>query len=314
MKPPQPLHALGIQSFSGPAYSYPAGSIRSGLTVRDLRFLAQLVRCDPSQLGVGTSRSAQWPLYCDDWLIVCPECVRNDTDADIAPFELEIWRRAACTVCPRHQIPLIQVRDFPQDCVAIDRPLQPLNRLEKMVLPELLAFERDITRAFRGIAPRVLDEVLSASEYRQVIADLATFASEAWSTGGFGTVNSLSQHSRMLSHCPTLFHSRRGTRRYLQNGVHHVTLAHMADPATRRAALWLVLQVLESPPMSRPTHPLQLGQSAHDDFFGSIRREGHGWLVAQAQAWPDAYRTHYWPEFSATFKGTSATFKGPQCH
>ena len=101
------------------------------------------------------------------------------------------------------------------------------------------------------------------------------------------------------------------------NGTTHMALAEIADPATRRAALWLVLQVLRSPPMSRPTHPLQLGRSVHDDFLGSIRHDGHYWLADQAKVWPETYRMRYWPEFTEggdNFKGTSDTFKGPQCH
>ena len=293
----------------------PKAPCNSALTSRDLRFLAHLVRCDPSKLGVGEHRPAEWLLYRDEWIIACTECVRADIAAGVVPFERALWRRATCTLCLRHRMPLIQIRDLAQDLIDID-PMHPsLNQLEQRVLPVLLTFESDLAKAIRGIAPPMLDDSLSPSAFLKVIGDLATFAVEAWTSGGCSTVNAVSQHSTMLSKCPTLFHSRLGTRRYARNATAHMGLAEIADPATRRAALWLVLQVLHSPPTSRPAHPLQLGRSVHDDFLGSFRHDGHDWLADQAQAWPEAYRTRYWPEFtepSDRFKGTSDTFRGPQ--
>ena len=317
MKPPQLLHALGIEPFSGPVYSYPRGAVHSALAPRDLRFLAHLVRCDPSRLGARARFPADWLLYRDDWIIACAKCIRNDKDAGIAPFERAIWRQATCTLCLRHRTPLTMVQDISQEIIDGDKMPQGLNSLEEEVLPELLAFESDIARAFRGVVPGVLDGILSASEFRQVIGVLATFVIEAWSTGGCGTINVLSKHSLLLSRCPTLFHTRCGSRRYARIGTGHKTLGEVADPATRRAALWLILQVLQSLPTRRKYHPLHLGRSAHDEFLGTIRHDGHDWLADQAQAWPEGYRTTFWPEFSApsaTFKGTSVTFKGTQCH
>ena len=70
-----------------------------------------------------------------------------------------------------------------------------------------------------------------------------------------------------------------------------------ADPATRRAALWLVMQVIRLAPTPRPTHALHLGYTAQDDFFGRRRHSGWAWLATQAREWPTPYRTHFWAGF-----------------
>jgi len=47
----------------------------------------------------------------------------------------------------------------------------------------------------------------------------------------------------------------------------------------------------------RPKHALRLGYTAQDDFFGSVKHDGWGWLARQAQAWPASYQSHYWARF-----------------
>jgi hypothetical protein len=53
-------------------------------------------------------------------------------------------------------------------------------------------------------------------------------------------------------------------------------LRHLADPAARRAALWLVLQVIWYVPSGPARLALRLGVTPQDEFFGSRRHAGWG--------------------------------------
>jgi hypothetical protein len=96
-----------------------------------------------------------------------------------------------------------------------------------------------------------------------------------------------------------------------------LTLAQIANPATRRAVLWLVMEVIQVPRAPRPSQTLRLGYSAQDDFFGTMPHDGWEWLTTQARAWPMAYRSLYWPGFDADgdrLKGTNDIMAGTECH
>jgi hypothetical protein len=91
----------------------------------------------------------------------------------------------------------------------------------------------------------------------------------------------------------------------------------IADPATRRAALWLVMQVIRLAPTPRPTHALHLGYTAQDDFFGSGRHAAWAWLATQAREWSTPYRTRFWAGFKGPddrLKGTNDSLEGTECH
>jgi hypothetical protein len=98
----------------------------------------------------------------------------------------------------------------------------------------------------------------------------------------------------LREHCPTLFGCRRTRRPTHPRLEGHAAIAKIADPATRRAALWLVMEVIRLAPTPRPKHPLRLGHTAQDAFFGSVDHDGQTWLTRRAQSWPAAYRSYYW--------------------
>jgi hypothetical protein len=197
--------------------------------------------------------------------------------------------------------------------------LPALNDLEQIVLAELMEFEASISRAFVGIVPRQFNQTLNAAQFLQILNDLSTFAVELWNTENYQTTSSLDQHARLMArHCPHLFGYRRPRRgSFSRPKTGRLTLRQIADPAMRRAALWLVMQVIRLPPTPRPRHALRLGYSAQDEFFGDRRHDGWAWLTNQAHAWPAAYRAYYWEGLADpgdSFKGTNDINEGTECH
>jgi hypothetical protein len=184
-----------------------------------------------------------------------------------------------------------------------------LTTLEKAVSAQIFAFERDIGCALRGIAPARAGGTLTAGEFLMVLQDLLTFAVERWGTPEKRTARTLDQHAMfMQSLARTLFdneHHRKAIARPRADG--RLQLRHIAGPASRRAALWLVLEVVWYVPAPRPRIALRLGETPQDQFFGSVPHAGWDWLRRQAQAWPAAYRERHWQGFvdaSDTSKGT----------
>jgi hypothetical protein len=254
-------------------------------------------------LGLEASRTKEWLLVRDEWLIICPHCILANLNGGTPAYERAVWRLATCTFCPRHRTPLVQVESIPQviqDIEYCERSVLVLNELEQIVAAQIFEFEREIARAFRGISPPNFAETLTAADFLQVLRDLSTFVVKLWDVDTTRTVaSSLDQHAGLLTyHCSHLFSCRRPRRTsYLRVNQEHVSLAHIADPATRRAALWLVMQVIRLAPTPRPTLALCLGYTAQDDFFGSSRHAGWTWLATQAREWPTPYRTHFWAGF-----------------
>jgi TniQ len=276
MTPVQLLHAVGVDPYAGPAFSRPRLSVQSALGTADLRYLARLARCDPSRLGLDASRTKEWLLACDDWVIVCPQCIRAHLRTGTPAYERAVWRVATCSFCLRHRTPLVRADSVPQDVDDCTRMLPTLNDLEQIVLAELIEFESSIARAFRGIAPQQFEQTLNATQFLQILHDLSTFAVELWNTDHYRTTSSLDQHAGLMArHCPHLFgyhRPRRGT--FSRPKTERLTLHQIADPAMRRAALWLVMQVIRLPPTPRPRHALRLGYSAQDEFFGNRPHDG----------------------------------------
>jgi hypothetical protein len=283
------------------------------------RYLARLARCDPSRLGLDASRTKQWLLARDEWEIICPLCIHASLNAGTPAYERALWRLATCTFCSRHRSPLIQINSLSQVVSHIDHyesQVLVLTDLEQVVSAQLFEFEREIARAFHGIAPSHFGETLTAADFLHVLNDLITFAVGQWEADITHRVaSSLDQHASLLKHhCAQLFDCRRPRRlSYRRSDQAGARLSQIADPATRRAALWLVMQVIRLPPTPRPTHALHLGHTAQDDFFGNKPHAGWSWLATQAKAWPRPYRVHFWEGFSGdddSFKGTSDINEG----
>ena len=322
MTPRQLLHAVRVRPYVGKVYPCPRGAVQSALEPPDLRYLARLARCDPSRLGLNVSRLKEWLLVCGEWMIVCPLCILANLNGGTTAYERTVWRLATYTFCTRHRTPLVAVESISQNIQDIEyckRDALVLNDLEQIVAAQIFEFEREIARAFRGIAPPHFEQTLTTAGFLQLLLDLSTFVVEFWDVDMTHTVaSSLDQHAALLTHCSHLFSCRRPKRfSHLRANQRHASLARIANPATRRAALWLVMQVIRLAPTPRPTHALHLGYTAQDDFFGSRRHAGWAWLAAQAREWPAPYRTHFWAGFEGpddTLKGTNDSLEGTECH
>jgi hypothetical protein len=169
-----------------------------------------------------------------------------------------------------------------------------LTDLEQVVSAQLFEFEREIARVSRNCTCHS-GETLTAADFLDVLNDLITLAVGQWEVDITHRVaSSLDQHASLLKpHCAQLFDCRRPRRlSYRRSDQAGARLSQIADPATRRAALWLVMQVIRLPPTPRPTHALHLGHTAQDDFFGNKPHAGWSWLATQAKAWRRPYRVH----------------------
>src|ERR1700716_4026671 len=107
----------------------------------------------------------------DEWVILCPHCIRADLETGAPVYERAAWREAARSFCLRHRTPLVQAASIPQDIEDCDHMLLRLLDLEDLVAAQLIKFERDIERAYRGLAPPALEVVLTAAEFLQVLSD-----------------------------------------------------------------------------------------------------------------------------------------------
>jgi hypothetical protein len=283
----------------------------------DLRYLARLARCDPSRLGLDSSRLKDWLLVRDDWVVACPLCILADLKANMPAYERVVWRVSTVSFCLRHRAPLVKTDELPEHLDDCSLTRLTFSDLEKIVADQLMKFEREIAHAHRGHVPSQFAETLNAVQYLQVLCDLCTFAVDLWDTDHYRVTNSLAQHEWPLRrHCPQLF-SYRPPRRtsYGWKKAGHLTLTAIADPAMRRAALWLVREAIQSRACVGPQHSLRLGNSAQNEFLGNRPHAGWAWLESQARAWPSAYRSRYWQRFKTdgdTVNGSNDTVKGTE--
>ena len=290
LKPWQLLHELGVGPFAErqARYQHP---VQAFLGVKDLRRLAQLTRTDPSRLGLDRLCPPEWAQVSDDSVMRCKACEHDDRRNAIATYERSAWRNAAHTFCQRHRTPLILGRpgwreeERTEDS---DDTSPRLTALESAIAGQISAFERAIESALRGRAPASAAGTLTANGFLIVVQDLLSFAAETWQTESYRSARTIDQHaSHMDFYAATLFHHDpvRGLK-VRCDGDSPIQLRHLADPASRRTALWLVLQVIWYIPSGVGRLALRLGDTPQDQFFGSKRHSGWPWLTERASAWP----------------------------
>jgi len=181
--------------------------------------------------------------------------------------------------------------------------------------PQLRAFECDIEEAWRGRAPASSAGTLTANDFLIVAQDLLTFAATHWETDSHRDERTIDQQAgHMDFHAPTLFRYETLRRlRWRGDAEQPMQIRHLADPAARRAALWLVLQVIWYVPAEQPRLALRLGDTPQDCFFGSRPHSGWKWLTQRAGAWPLRYRQRHWHGFvdaADTLMGQVTPLKG----
>jgi hypothetical protein len=217
----------------------------------------------------------------------------------IATYERSAWRNAARTFCQRHRTPLILGLAGWRDEEHTEDTSARLTALESAIASQLRAFERDIEMASRGRPPASSAGTLTASSFLTVVQDLLTFAVETWQTDKYRAARTIDQQSdHMDFYAATLFrHEPSRQLKVRRDGDPPMQLRHLADPAARRAALWLVLQVIWYIPAGPRRLALRLGDTPQDQFFGPPRHSGWPWLTQHASSWPIQYRERHWHGF-----------------
>lgn len=301
LKPWQLLQEFGFDPFAE-KNAQRQQPIQAFFNVEDLRRLAQLTRVDPSRFGLDRLCPPDWALASDDWVIRCRNCEHDDRRDNMAIYERSAWRNAARTFCPHHRTPLIlkqhgwREEELNEDA---EDTSSPLTALESAIATQIRGFEDDIAGALRGRVPVGAAGTLTANAFLIVVQDLLSFAVETWEIKGPRSARTIDQQAdQMNRHAATLFlHEPARGRRVRCEGIPPIQLRHLADPAARRAALWLVLQVIWYIPSGVGRLALRLGDTPQDSFFGSQCHAGWAWLMERASAWPIRYRRRHWHGF-----------------
>lgn len=240
------------------------------------------IRVDPSRFGPDRLCPPDWALASDDWVIRCRNCEHDDRRENIAIYER--------TFCPHHHTPLILKRHG-------WREEDPDEDSEDTSSP-LTVLESAIAEALCGGVPVSAAGTLTANDFLIIVQDLLSFAVETWEIKGPRSARTIDQQAgQMNRHAAILFrHEWARGYRVRCDGIAPIQLRHLADPAARRAALRLVLQVIWYIP-SGERLALRSGDTPQDSFFGYPCHAGGAWLTERARAWPIGYRRRHWHGF-----------------
>jgi hypothetical protein len=180
--------------------------------------------------------------------------------------------------------------------------------LEIAVIDELIRFERVVATARGGILINFGDVTLDGHSFLSIFRDLTTYCVESWDTEDYRRICLAErQVGRLPGFDTSIFNrERKQHSQRLRIGQPH-ELVHFADPAVRRVAIWLVLQVITCPAPLARLNAVRLGTPPHVDFLGPWHHRGLSWLAERAQHWPQEYRARCWDSFlqsSLIIKGT----------
>jgi hypothetical protein len=294
----QLLRALRVKPFDCPAWRYQSAPLESALDNHSRNHLARLARCDPSRLHRINSKSASWTVVNDTWAVFCPRCIWNDFNRGVAPYERNLWRLAIRTICPTHRCCLRIAKTLPSTAEQCQWLIETPTDLEMAVIGELIRFERVVATAHPGSPVEFGDIDVGGDSFLSIFRDLTTYCVESWDTKDYRRICLVErQVGRLPGGLTGIFQrARKHHARRLGLGMHH-ELVHVPDPAVRRVAIWLVLQVIACPAPPARWNAMRLGRSPHVDFLGPWHHEGLSWLAERAQSWPPHYRARYWDQF-----------------
>jgi hypothetical protein len=309
----QLLRALRVKPFDRPAWLDQSAPLESALDNQSRNYLARLARCDPSRLRRGDSKGALWALANDTWAVFCPRCISNDFNRGVAPYERSLWRLAIRTVCPTHRCCLRIAKSLPTTAEQSQWLIETATDIDIAVLDELIRFERTVATARPGSPVELGDIVLDGDSFVSIFRDLTIYCVESWETKDYRRICLAErQVGRLPGAATQIFRrERKHHQQRLGLGKHH-ELIHVADPAVRRVAIWLVLQVIVCPAPPARLNAMRLGTSPHVDFLGPWNHEGLIWLAERAQSWPPQYRARCWDQFlpsSLINEGTVSSIK-----
>ena len=249
----------------------------------------------------------------DAWAVFCPRCILHDFQSGAVPYERSLWRLATRTVCLSHRCCLRIAKQLPATAEQCEWLIEPMTELELAVIDELIRFERLVGAARRRGIITLGGITLTADSFVSIFRDLTTYCIENWDTHDYRRVCLVErQVMRLGGHVTRLFNRERKHRAPHRRRNENQGLIHVTDPAVRRLAIWLTLQVIACPAPPARLSVMRLGRAPHVDFLGPWEHEGFAWLANRAQNWPADYRTRCWPQFfppSAINEGTVPSIK-----
>ena len=177
----------------------------------------------------------------------------------------------------------------------------------------MIKFERMVASARPGRPVDFGGVVLDGDAFVTTFRDLTTYCVESWDTKDHRRICLAERQVGRLPGAATRLFQRERKQHQPRLGLRkHHELIHVADPAVRRVALWLVRQVIACPAPPPNLNAMGLGTSPHVDFLGPWDHEGFGWLTERAQSWPPHYRARCWDQFlpsSRINEGTVSSMK-----
>jgi hypothetical protein len=313
LNPRQLLHALHVKPFDGPTLTYPQSPLEVALDTHSRKQLARFARCDPSRLRCADTKGGPWMLANDAWTVFCPRCILHDIQIGAAPYERRLWRLATRTVCHTHRCCLRISKNLPSMAEQCEWLIDPMTELELAVIDELIGFERRVAAARRGSTIKLGNITLAGDAFVAIFRDLTTYCIENWDTRDYRCVCLVErQVSRLGGYMTRVFNRERKHRASRLRQDEHQGLIHATDPAVRRAAIWLTLQVIACPAPPARLNAMRLGRSPQVDFLGPWQHEGLAWLADRANNWPAEYHARCWEQFlppSAINEGTVSLIK-----
>lgn len=296
-----------------PTETYPQSSMEAALDTHSRKQLARPARCDPSRLRRTDTSDPLWMLANDSWVVFCPRCISRDIQSGAVAYERSLWRVATRTVCATHRCCLRMAKRLPSAAEQCEWLIEPMIELELAVIHELIRFERLVAAARRGSTITLGGITLTADSFISIFRDLTTYCIENWDTRDYRRVCLVErQVMRLGGHMTQLFSRERKQRTPHRRRNENQGLIHMTDPAVRRLAIWLTLQVIACPAPPARLSLMRLGRSPQVDFLGPWEHEGSAWLADRAKSWPADYRALCWPQFlppSAINEGTVPSIK-----
>jgi hypothetical protein len=188
-----------------------------------------------------------------------------------------------------------------------------MTKIELAVIDELIRFERLVGAARRGSTITLGGITLTADSFVSIFRDLTTYCIKNWDTRDYRRVCLVErQVMRLGGHVTQLFNRERKHRTPHRRRNENQGLIHTTDPAIRRLAIWLTLQVIACPAPPARLSVMRIGRSPQTDYLGPWQHEGFAWLADRAQNWPADYRARCWPQFlppSAINEGTVPSIK-----
>jgi hypothetical protein len=191
--------------------------------------------------------------------------------------------------------------------------IEPMTVLELGVIDELIRFETLVAAARRGSPITLGGITLTSDSFDSIFRDLTTYCIENWDTRDYRRVCLVErQVMRLGGYVTRLFNRERKHRSPHRRRNENRGLIHVTDPAVRRLAIWLTLQVIACPAPPARLSVMRLGRSPQIDFLGPWQHEGLAWLADRAENWPADCRARCWPQFrplSAINEGTVPSIK-----